>query len=221
MVVIGKRILVVDDEEIVRDSCKRALRDAGYSVRAVENGQRALEACRGESFDVMLTDLRMPDMDGLEVLRAVAEEFPQVRVIVITGYPSQESAEQGAKFGIFDYLEKPLSPGRLAAATAAALARPPKYVPPESSAPALLGQERHDTGETEPREVEETPAKGTGGGTARKALLISLGFLGGVTLAYFIAPVSALAYLAVGTALASGTILGLFSDEIFSDRAGR
>ena len=71
MVVANKRVLVVDDETIVCESYKLALMDAGYDVRTVETGQEAIQACRAERFDVMLADLRMPDMPGLEVLDAV------------------------------------------------------------------------------------------------------------------------------------------------------
>jgi CheY-like chemotaxis protein len=128
--VAAKRILVVDDEQIVRDSCMRALTDAGYAVRTVGSGHDALRACRDEPFDVMLTDLKMPDMDGLEVIQAVADEFPGIRVVVITGYPSRESIEKAEKLGVSDYLEKPLSPARLSAATEEALTHPPRFRAP-------------------------------------------------------------------------------------------
>jgi len=124
MVVLDKRVLVVDDEQIVRDSCERVLKDAGYAVRTVGNGHDALEACRAERFDVMFTDLKMPGMQGLDVIRKVAKEFPETRVIIITGYPSQESALHAGRLGVFDYLEKPLSPERLSAATQSALTQP-------------------------------------------------------------------------------------------------
>ena len=124
MVAAVKRVLVVDDEEIVRESYKLALTEAGYEVRTVSNGREAISACRAEHFDVMLADIRMPDMDGLEVSQVVVHEFPEVRVIVITGYPSSESAARAKRLGVSDYLQKPVAPDRLSAATAAALARP-------------------------------------------------------------------------------------------------
>jgi DNA-binding NtrC family response regulator len=127
MVAVDKRILVVDDEKIVRDSCERTLTDEGYAVRTVASGREALVACRDEPFDVMLIDLRMPDMDGIEVTRMVAKEFPGVRVVVITGYPGRKSAEQAAALGVFEYLEKPLSPQRLNEVTAEALASPLRH----------------------------------------------------------------------------------------------
>ena len=124
----SKRVLVVDDEEIVRQSYRLALTDAGYDVRVAANGRDAIEACRKEHFDVLLADIRMPDMDGLEVSRIISREFPDVRVIVITGYPSPESAARARKLGVSDYLQKPVAPDRLSAATAAALVRPVERV---------------------------------------------------------------------------------------------
>jgi CheY-like chemotaxis protein len=151
MVVLDKRVLVVDDEQIVRDSCERALKDAGYAVRTVGNGYDALEACRAERFDVMFTDLKMPGMQGLDVIRKVTEECPETRVIIITGYPSQESALQAGRLGVFDYLEKPLSPERLSAATHSALTQaPPRRTTAEDSETAT--NTRSPLPETEPRQ---------------------------------------------------------------------
>lgn len=227
MVVVEKRVLVVDDEEIVRQSCERALTDAGYAVRTAGSGREALRACRAEPFDVMLTDLRMPDMDGIEVIRAVAKEFPEVRVVIITGYPSRESAEQAAKLGIFDYLEKPLSPGRLSEATAVALARPPRHTAsalpataPESQVAVPPEPEPCKLERAEPERVAQIPDRKAANKTIRQGVLISLGFLVGVTAAYVIAPNHALAWLVFGTAVTSGTIFGLFSDAFFAKTAG-
>ena len=235
MVATEKRVLVVDDEEIVRESCRRSLTDAGYTVRTVESGRAALKACRAESFDVMLTDLKMPEMDGLEVARAVREEFPDVRVVIITGYPSRESTAQAKKLGIFDYLEKPLSPERLSEATAAALARPPASIAPVAKVEAPTPEappsdvsataEPHEpevaaTADAEPRKLRETsarPAEDSKSATTRSAIspMVAwvLGFLVGVVVAYAIAPTQGLAYLAVGTAIAAGTVFGLFCDS--------
>ena len=131
MVAAAKRVLVVDDEEIVRESYRLALTDAGYEVRTVPNGRDAVAACRKEHFDVLLADIRMPDMDGLEVSRVVVHEHPDLRVIVITGYPSPESAARARRLGVSDYLQKPVAPDRLSAATAAALAKPLERALPE------------------------------------------------------------------------------------------
>jgi len=217
MVALDKRVLVVDDEEIVRESYKRALTEAGYQVRTVESGSDALKACRAESFDVMLTDLKMPEMDGVEVAQAMKEQFPDVRVVIITGYPTRSSADRAAQLGIFDYLEKPLSPERLSAATAEILARPVKRTPvpePEIAAPAAATAM---TAAVETEQVDHpVEEKVAAHPTVKLAVLTAIGFLVGVTLAYFIAPSQGLAYLAVGTAIAAGTVLGLFSDILSS-----
>ena len=167
MVVVDKRVLVVDDEEIVRNSCKRALTDAGYAVRTAGSGRDALKLFRDEPFDVMLTDLKMPDMDGFDVIQAVTKEFPEVRVVIITGYPSRESADRAEKLGIFDYLEKPLSPGRLSAATAEALSPSPVCapvdVPPAATNPDVSKSDMSTSDvavaiEAESPQSEEAPA---------------------------------------------------------------
>ncbi len=140
MVASLKRVLVVDDEAIVCESYKRILDDAGYSVCTVRSGQDAIAACRKESFDVMLADLKMPGLNGIEVTRAVKAELPKIQVLIITGYPTRQSAQEAQGLGVFDYLSKPLSPERLSAATAAALAFPDRQMtfadPVESPAPA-------------------------------------------------------------------------------------
>jgi CheY-like chemotaxis protein len=215
MVVANKRVLVVDDETIVCESYKLALMDAGYDVRAVATGQEAIQACRAERFDVMLADLRMPDMDGMEVAKVVAKEFPELRMVMITGYPSRESAEQAARLGVSDYLQKPLSPERLSEATAAALARPRRPAPPPvAAAPVSWEPVKAEAKQTEPEAIVPPPKRASNR-LAREAVLVSVGFLAGVTVAYFLSPVHILAYLMVGTAIASGTILGLLSDALF------
>jgi CheY-like chemotaxis protein len=216
MVVANKRVLVVDDETIVCESYKLALMDAGYDVRTVGTGNEAIQACRAERFDVMLADLRMPDMDGMEVAKIVAKEFPELRVVMITGYPSRESAEQAARLGVSDYLQKPLSPERLSEATAAALARPMRMPAPSvAAAPAPKEPVKAEAKEPESQAIGQPRPRAASNKLAREAVLVSVGFLAGVTIAYFLAPVHILAYLMVGTAIASGTILGLLSDAFF------
>lgn len=130
MVVSGKRVLVVDDDAIIRKSFQKVLTAAGYSVTTARSGRAALAACSSESFDVMLADLKMPEMDGLEVTRMVKREHPQVQVLIVTGYPTQQSAKEAQGLGVFDYLNKPVTPDRLNAVTAAALAAPvPRMTP--------------------------------------------------------------------------------------------
>jgi DNA-binding NtrC family response regulator len=107
------KVLVIDDEEIVRISCLRALQPEGYDVSVVQCGAEGLRILEKENFDLALIDLKMPDMDGIEVLRKVKEEWPGTEVVIITGYGTVGSAVQSMKFGAFDYLEKPFTPDQL------------------------------------------------------------------------------------------------------------
>ena len=115
------RILVVDDEEIVRRSHMRILASVPCKVEAVRNGQQALQAMETESYDVVLLDLRMPGMDGLTVLKAIKEKWPESEIVVITGYPCLETAKEAIRLGAHDYLSKPVGPNDVINATTMAL----------------------------------------------------------------------------------------------------
>ena len=115
------RILVVDDEEIVRRSHMRILASVPCKVEAVNNGKQALEAMEAESYDVVLLDLRMPGMDGLTVLKAIKDKWPDSEIVVITGYPCLETAKEAIRLGAHDYLSKPVGPTEVINATTMAL----------------------------------------------------------------------------------------------------
>jgi len=104
------RVLVVDDEEVVRLGYRRVLSGDGFTVMAAGNGSEALALMADKRFDVVLLDLRMPGMDGLEVLRAIKERAPESEVVVVTGYPSIETAKEAVRLGAYDYLTKPVVP---------------------------------------------------------------------------------------------------------------
>ena len=104
------RILVVDDEEVVRLSHLRSLTGAHCRVEAAWNGAEALRAMERNTFDVVLLDLRMPGMDGMSVLKTIKERWPQCEVVILTGYPSIESAKEAVRLGAYDYLAKPVGP---------------------------------------------------------------------------------------------------------------
>ena len=110
-------ILIVDDEEVVRLSHLRSLKGMGCNMRLAEDGTAALSAMEKEAFDVILLDLRMPDLDGMDVLRTVKKRWPDCEVIVITGYPSIESAKEAVRLGAYNYLAKPLCPDEVVKAT--------------------------------------------------------------------------------------------------------
>ena len=107
------RILVVDDEDIVRTSCSRTLSPEGYEVRLARNGAEGLKMANEERFDLVLTDLKMPDMDGIEVLRIIKEQWPETAVIIVTGYQTVDTAVKAIKLGAYDYIEKPFTPDAL------------------------------------------------------------------------------------------------------------
>ncbi len=104
------KILVVDDEEIVRGSLIDWLREDGYQVEAAEDGFKALEKIKREPWDIALVDLKMPKMDGLELMEKIKEVRPEVQVVMITAYATVHTAVQAMKIGAYDYLVKPFNP---------------------------------------------------------------------------------------------------------------
>jgi len=107
------RILAVDDEKLILDSFRKILVFAGYSIDTVEKGSEALGLIRKNDYDFVFTDLKMPEMDGVEVTKAVKHLRPDIDVIVITGYASIETAVETVKFGAMDYVEKPFTEDEL------------------------------------------------------------------------------------------------------------
>ena len=109
------RILAVDDEAIILDSFRKILVVAGYSIDTVERGSEALGLILKNDYDFVFTDLKMPEMDGLEVTKAVKHLRPDIDVIVITGYASIETAVETMKYGAMDYVQKPFTEDELIA----------------------------------------------------------------------------------------------------------
>jgi DNA-binding NtrC family response regulator len=104
------KILVVDDDEVVRASYRRSLDSARCNVGVAWNGDEALQAMEQDPYDVILLDLRMPGLDGMSVLKTIKEKWPDSEVVVITGYPSLESAKEAVRLGAYGYLAKPVGP---------------------------------------------------------------------------------------------------------------
>ena len=117
------RVLTVDDEQVVCESIRRVLSDEGYRVSTSTSSREGLDLLRKEHFDLLLLDIKMPEMDGIELLRAARDVSPDTEVLIITGYATIETAVEAIKLGAFDYLEKPVSPPQLLVATARALER--------------------------------------------------------------------------------------------------
>jgi two-component system response regulator PilR (NtrC family) len=101
------RIMVVDDEENIREVLSNYLETLGYEVVTASDGQNALEKFEPGAFDLIVSDLLMPNIDGLELLRKVREKDRDVVFLMITGYPSIETAVEAIKKGAYDYITKP------------------------------------------------------------------------------------------------------------------
>jgi DNA-binding NtrC family response regulator len=111
---VNARVLVVDDEEIVLASCRRALGNGERTVDTASSGTEALQKIDESQYDVILLDIKMPDLDGLEVLQRVKETHPDIEVIMVTGLSQIETAVRAMKLGAFDYVPKPFDPDELA-----------------------------------------------------------------------------------------------------------
>jgi DNA-binding NtrC family response regulator len=108
-----KKALVIDDERIVLDSVSKILKEEDFEVQVTQSGRQGLELATQKEYDIVLTDLRMPDMGGMRVLRDVKRARPSLPVVMITGFGTVKSAVQAMKLGAAEYLEKPFSPDEL------------------------------------------------------------------------------------------------------------
>ena len=102
-----QRVLIVDDEELIRDSLKKSATEEGYEVFLSKNGKEALKFVEEVAVDLVLLDLKLPDMNGIDVLKRIKEIDEDLLVIIITGYASVESAVKAIKIGAYDYIKKP------------------------------------------------------------------------------------------------------------------
>ena len=107
------KVLLVDDEKMVGDRLKPALAKAGYSVEALMDPQRALRRIDENEFDIIVTDIMMEDVDGIQILEAAMKKSHRTRVIVITGYANVTLAREAMDKGAFDIIEKPFRLGDL------------------------------------------------------------------------------------------------------------
>jgi len=118
-----RKVLVVDDEEIVRLSHVRTLAGQNSNVDSARGAEEALEKMQKEPADVVLLDLRMPGIDGLAALKTLKERWPETEVVIITGYPSVYTAREALRLGAFDYLVKPVGPDQVLAVANGAMAQ--------------------------------------------------------------------------------------------------
>ena len=113
MVDVKQVILIVDDEEGLRRGLSTLLEDDGYAVLATDSAERALEIMEGEHIDLVLTDMKMPGMDGIELLKRIRERHGDTRVIILTGYGQIESYIEAMNFGAIEYVSKPFKVNEL------------------------------------------------------------------------------------------------------------
>jgi DNA-binding NtrC family response regulator len=115
-----KKVMFVDDEEGVRVSWNRYLSAHGFDVTTAEDGAKAISKLRNEEVDVVVSDLKMPGVDGIQLLEWIHSKRPDTQFILLTGYGNEEVERTVRKLGAFDYLNKPISPDTLAAVVTAA-----------------------------------------------------------------------------------------------------
>ena len=123
LLIMTAMILIVDDEKTARKSLADILRLEGYNVVAVDNGDAALSLLSEQEINLMLLDIRMPGMSGVEVMRKAAEISPSTQIIMLTAHGSMDSAIESLRYGAHDYLLKPSSPQEILSSVSGALAR--------------------------------------------------------------------------------------------------
>ncbi len=107
------KLLVVDDEAIVGKRLKPSLEKHGYEVETLGDGRSAIDRIGQKDFDIIITDVRMDDVDGMQILEYVAAKSPHTKVIIITGYATVELAREALVKGAFDFIAKPFKPSDL------------------------------------------------------------------------------------------------------------
>ena len=108
-----EKILVVDDEKTVCESVNKIFSRKGYTVDDSLNAKEAMEKIKKTSYDLVITDMKMPEMGGLELLEIIKDYYPELEVILITGYPSADTEEKATKLGAADYIPKPFTPDEI------------------------------------------------------------------------------------------------------------
>jgi CheY-like chemotaxis protein len=103
------KLLIVDDNEGVRHLVSRWLERAGFTVQEAKDGAEAVEMVRKDPPDIILADIRMPKIDGIELARIIKNEYPQMKIILMTAYSSPQTIAQARREGVDDYLEKPFT----------------------------------------------------------------------------------------------------------------
>ena len=104
------KILVLDDDPVVTLSCKRILGAEGFNIVTVDKGEDAIRKVEKEEFDLLISDVRLPDLSGITVLKETKLVQPKLDVVIITGYPTLDDAKESVRLGAFEFIEKPFTP---------------------------------------------------------------------------------------------------------------
>jgi len=107
------KILVIDDEPVVLNSCRKVLEEDGFDVYLVPSADEALKAMKKEVFDLLLVDVKMPKHDGIYLIQKVKEKWPDVPIIVMSGYPTPDTITDGTEMGADAFIAKPFTPDEL------------------------------------------------------------------------------------------------------------
>jgi DNA-binding NtrC family response regulator len=126
-----RKILVIDDEQIVLDSVRKILTQENFEVDTAISSRKGLDLATGKEYDLVLSDIRMPEIGGMRVLRDIKRSKPSLPVVIITGYATVQSAVQAMKLGATDYIEKPFTPEELVKAVHIAIETASKQAPEE------------------------------------------------------------------------------------------
>jgi DNA-binding NtrC family response regulator len=121
-------VLVVDDDPIILESCRRVLEAEGFTVSLATSAAEGLEALEGRAFDLLLADIKMPEVDGLQLLALARKRHPRVPVLLMSGYPTSETVAATMEGGADGFLAKPFTPEELVSAVVRA-ARPSRESP--------------------------------------------------------------------------------------------
>ena len=109
----GDLVLIIEDDDKLRDTLEIFLKGKGYKVDSVQTGVEGLRKLKEEFYSLILLDVKLPDMDGIKLIGFIEDTKPVIRKIIITGYPSIETAQEAVRYGAHEYLLKPFSPEQL------------------------------------------------------------------------------------------------------------
>jgi len=135
---VTPRLLVIDDDAVTRELLTEVLQDEGYTVEACESGKVALERAAHDTYDLAITDVRMPEMDGIAVTQALKAHQPNLHVIVMTAFGSVETAVEAIRHGAFDYVSKPMNLDEIKSTVRRALTERPLADTPLDGGPPIV-----------------------------------------------------------------------------------